>query len=110
MFGRVTLLALVYALTSSLWVLNNTAQTPRQIQAQAHLFWKECDTVNAHTTTPLVGVSEIETNDNNLAQLASLWAVSSGLYQMFLFEDETTLLITEAQCKLNEEINKQKKT
>ena len=47
MFTRVTLLALVYALTSSLWVLNNTAQTPRQIQAQAHLFWKECDTVNA---------------------------------------------------------------
>ena len=51
MFRRVTLLALVYALTSSLWVLNNTAQTPRQIQAQAHRFWKECDTVNALNIT-----------------------------------------------------------
>ena len=47
MYRRVTLLALVYAFTSSLWVLNNTAQTPRQIRAEVHKFWNQCDTVNA---------------------------------------------------------------
>ena len=62
MYRRVTLLALVYALTSSLWVLNHTDQTPRQIRAEVHKFWNQCDTVNAQNTSPLGGVSEIETN------------------------------------------------